>query len=78
MKTTLDAKSLLIGLLARAALVATFGATPEPRMSPQIGRYQVSGAGNSFAFAIDNGHRTSLVEPARGVCTAEAEVRTRP
>jgi len=22
-------------------------------MSPQIGRYQVSGAGNSFAFAID-------------------------
>ena len=54
MKTTLDAKSLIIGLLAGAALFATFGAMPQPaNTNPQIGRYQVSSGSVGASFVVD-------------------------
>jgi hypothetical protein len=60
MKTNLDGKSLLIGLLAGAALLATFGATPESPVTNQpVGRFQICcggiGAGDRrpAAFLVD-------------------------
>jgi len=53
MNTKLDARSLVIGLLAGAALFAAFGATTEPKLGHLVGRYQITSGGIGASFVVD-------------------------
>lgn len=53
MTLTLDIKSLLIGLVAGAALVFVLGATTAPPSAVAAARYQVSAGGTGVGFLLD-------------------------